>query len=79
MEAGSEETWEETRKGIDGKQEESMKGKRSAAERSATGETMEKKEKLREKEESFIQYWLILGNEVTITNWGLVHTWNKDF
>lgn len=45
-----------------------MKGKRSAAERSVTGKAVEKKEKLREREEPFIQHWLTLGNELTTAN-----------
>lgn len=68
----------EAREGTDGKQEW-MKGKRGAAERSASGKAVEKKEKLREREEAFVQHWLTLGNELTMTNWGLVHTWNNDF
>lgn len=44
----------EAREGTDGKQE-SMKGKRGAAERSASGKAVEKKEKLREREEAFVQ------------------------
>lgn len=69
----------EAREGIDRKQEEGMKGKRSTAERSVTGKAVEKKEKLREREEAFIQHWLTLGNELTTANWGLVHSWSKDF
>jgi len=45
-----------------------MKGKWSTAERSVTGKAVENKEKLREREEAFIQHWLTLGNELTTAN-----------
>ena len=59
---------EEDRGGTDGKQEKGMKGRRSTMERNATGKVVKKKEKLREREESFIRHRLTLGNECTMAS-----------
>lgn len=59
---------EEDKGGTDGKQEEGMKGRRNTVERNATGKVVEKKEKLRVREEAFIWHWLALGNECTMAS-----------